>query len=167
MSSQLLFQGLLLGVIAWIAISDGFQRSSCDGSSYLQKARQQGVLNFMVNAGADPPVGENCSAFPDDSFPFTGINCRTTKECTWDEFLADFSCWFFTVENKSNFCVFGNETENFTNQVTAMVMDLPDESRFICMDVPPGLCPTVVCVKSGNGDLVLYDFLLLFIFWPY
>ena len=57
MSSQLLFQGLLLVGIAQTISSAGLGNSpeSCDsdGSSYLQKARQQGVLNFMVHQGMD------------------------------------------------------------------------------------------------------------------
>ena len=55
MSSQLLFQGLLIVGIAQTISSAGLGNSpeSCDsdGSSYLQKARQQGVLNFMVHQG--------------------------------------------------------------------------------------------------------------------
>ena len=167
MSSQLLFQGLLLGVIAWIAISEVGFPESCDaeGSSYLQKAQQQGVLNFMVNAGGPPPTNATCDAFPDDSFPFpAGQNCKTTDEdCSWLTFGifndtdAAEACWFSTVDNNSNFCD-GNPTENFTNQVTAQVVNVTNAtiSVFVCFDVPEGLCPTVVCVKAGN-DRFCYD----------
>ena len=55
MSSQLLFQGLLIVGIAQ-TISEGLglpESCDADDSSYLQKAWQQGVLNFMVDQGLD------------------------------------------------------------------------------------------------------------------
>lgn len=159
----LLLAPLVLVGLAMISPAQTTQaQCDADSSSYLQKGRQgqANVLGFMTNSGDPLPPPQQCDAanLSDVVFPFLNSQCATGEICTIDELSdrgEDATCWFAEVGGNVNYC--DNPDQPVPNQVSAQVEGIPDGTYTICVNPPPGICPTYVCISGGVAGRVCLD----------